>query len=646
MKFEELKNIVKNVPETSGIYKFIDKNEQTLYVGKAKNLRKRLTNYTQPERLNKRIARMVNLATKLDFIQTQNELEALLLEHNLIKKLAPHFNILLRDSKTFPYISIGKNHLFPRLAKHRGVKSQSYYFGPFAQARDVNKTIDILKKSFLLRTCTDQEFKASKKPCLEYQIKKCSAPCVNYISREDYQKLVADTVNFLNGKSTAIQESLNLKMAEFSKNEEFEKALVVRDKIRALATIQAQQNINIDDLGNSDVIVIIRHQMWVCVSVSFYRNGNNYGSKPYFYNIANENFAEENQDNLANFLWEFLGQFYLENQAPQIILLNLMPLEAEAENMAPNQHLQLFNDFINQINSQNDYKVKVKIANKGNNLKLIQDLEFLAKQLTEQKIVSTASNQGFLQAIKELFNLQKTPQKIEVYDNSHTAGTNQVGVLIVTNAEGFIKNDYRKFNVKDFNQYNIDNANNGNANNGDANNGNDLAILEQILTRRFTNYIQEKLPDFIIIDGGLTHLNVAFKVFKELEINIPFICMSKGKDRNSGLEDFHFYEFDEEKQEKTHRQITLPKNHLLKYYLQRLRDEAHRFAITTHRQKRGKEITKSSLDDIEGIGASRKKKLLQYFGSVEKIKTAKVADLERVEGISKKIAIQIHQFFN
>lgn len=316
MIFEELKNIVKNVPETSGIYKFIDKNEQTLYVGKAKNLRKRLTNYTQPERLNKRIARMVGLATKLDFIQTQNELEALLLEHNLIKKLAPHFNILLRDSKSFPYIAIGGNSAFPRLAKHRGTKMKNHnYFGPFAQARDVNKTIDILKKSFLLRTCTDQEFKASKKPCLEYQIKKCSAPCVNYISQVDYQKLVDEAVDFLNGKSTAIQESLNLKMAEFSKNEEFEKALVVRDKIRALATIQAQQNINIDDLGNSDVIVIIRHQMWVCVYVSFYRNGNNYGSKPYFYNIANENFIEENQDNLANFLWEFFRAILLRKSS-------------------------------------------------------------------------------------------------------------------------------------------------------------------------------------------------------------------------------------------------------------------------------------------------------------------------------------------
>lgn len=589
-----------DIPETSGIYQFFDINDQVLYIGKAKNLRKRLQNYVQDNRLSRRIARMVFLSQKLELIQTESELEALLLEHNLIKKFGPKFNILLRDDKTFPHILISE-HRFPQISKHRGVKREKgEYFGPFAAANDVNQTIDVLKKSFLLRGCSDIEFKSRTKPCLEYQIKRCSAPCVNLINEADYEKLVGNAIDFLKGKSAAVQEELAKKMQQFSEEMEYEKAALVRDRIKSLTSIQSKQNINISEVDNADIITLVTKNNQLCIYISFFRGGNNYGSKPYFYEI-DETPSDE-------FLAGFLGQFYLSQTPPELILLNLEIAEKE-----------LTESFLTNLSGK---KTIIKIPKQGDRFKIIKDQEHLALQNLEQKLAQNLSNSAMLLEVKQIFDLAEIPKRIEVYDNSHISGEYAVGVFITAGIEGFIKNGYRKFNIR-FDEIK---------------NRDDTAMLREVLRRRFKGEKiteSETLPDLIIVDGGLGQLSAAKKVFEELNIKPKFVCMSKGEDRNAGEEYFH--QIDKES-------FTLPKNHKVMYYLQQLRDEAHRFAITTHRNKRAKSITKSSLDEISGIGKARKKALLNHFGSFEKIKSASIEDLMRLDGISKSIAEKIRDF--
>ncbi|NBV05995.1 MAG: excinuclease ABC subunit UvrC [Proteobacteria bacterium] len=597
MPAEIIKSQLAHIPENPGVYQFFDAANQVLYVGKAKNLRKRLTSYTQDDRLSMRIRRMVLLAQKLEFIQTETEVEALLLEHNLIKKCAPKFNILLRDDKTFPYILI-TNHIFPAITKHRGQKKEKgQYFGPFASGSDVNKTIDILKKSFLLRDCSDSEFKGRKKPCLEYQIKRCAAPCVNFIGENDYKKLVTNAVDFLSGKSTSVQAELARKMQQFSNAQNYEKAANIRDRIKALTSIQAKQNINIDELGDCDVISLVTKNNWLCVYVSFFRGGNNYGSKPYFYEVEEEK--------ITDFLSDFLGQFYLAQTPPNLILLNLEIDEKE-----------LLQDFLSKISNE---KTTIKIPKQGGKLSIIKDQEQIAAQVLEQKLAQNLSNTALLLEVKNIFDLSELPRRIEVYDNSHTSTENAVGVMITAGLEGFIKSSYRKFNIR-----------------FEENQRDDTAMMREVFRRRFKEGNSNIFPDLIIIDGGLGQLNAAWEVFKELKINPRFVCMSKGENRNAGEENFH---------QINKPSFTLPKNHKLMYYLQQLRDEAHRFAITTHRSKRAKTVTKSKLDEIVGIGKIRKKALLNYFGSLEKIKAASVEDLMRVDGISKAAAQKIRDFF-
>lgn len=589
-----------DIPETSGVYQFFDINDQVLYIGKAKNLRKRLQNYIQDNRLSRRIARMVFLSQKLELIQTESEVEALLLEHNLIKKFAPKFNILLRDDKTFPHIFISK-HRFPQISKHRGVKREKgEYFGPFAAANDVNQTIDVLKKIFLLRGCTDSEFKSRTKPCLEYQIKRCSAPCVNLINEADYEKLTQNAIDFLRGKSATVQEELAKKMQQFSAEQEYEKAALVRDRIKSLTSIQSKQNINISEVDNADIITLVTKNNQLCIYISFFRGGNNYGSKPYFYEI-DETPSDE-------FLAGFLGQFYLSQTPPELILLNLEIAEKE-----------LTESFLTNLSGK---KTVIKIPKQGDRFKIIKDQEQLALQNLEQKLAQNLSNSAMLLEVKQIFDLAEIPKRIEVYDNSHISGEYAVGVFITAGIEGFIKNGYRKFNIR-FDEIK---------------NRDDTAMLREVLRRRFkVEKITESetLPDLIIVDGGLGQLSAAKKVFEELNIKPKFVCMSKGEDRNAGEEYFH--QIDKES-------FTLPKNHKVMYYLQQLRDEAHRFAITTHRNKRAKSVTKSSLDEISGIGKARKKALLNHFGSFEKIKSASIEDLMRLDGISKSIAEKIRDF--
>lgn len=597
MPAEIIKSQLAQIPETSGVYQFFGADDQILYIGKAKNLRKRLTNYTQEDRLSARISRMVFLAQKLEYTQTTTELEALLLEHNLIKKHAPKFNILLRDDKTFPHILI-TDHAFPALVKHRGVKNiKGEYFGPFASGTDVNRTLDILKKSFLLRDCSDSEFRNRKKPCMEYQIKRCMGPCVAMVPQDEYKKSVQNAIDFLRGKSANVQAELAKKMQHFSNAQEYEKAANIRDRIKSLSSIQAKQNINISNLGDADVITFATKNNQLCIYVSFFRNGNNYGSRPYFYEL--EGMSAE------NILADFLGQFYLNQTPPDSVLLSCEIEDSE-----------LLEKFLSQLC---DKKVAIKIPKQGDKLSVIKDQELLAMQVLEQKIAQNLNNSEILLEVKNLFDLPELPKRIEVYDNSHISGEHAVGVFITAGLEGFVKNGYRKFNLR-FEELERD----------------DTAMMREVFRRRFKEGNNNIFPDLIIVDGGIGQLNAAQKIFTELQISPRFVCMSKGENRNAGEEFFH---------QSGKESFTLPKHHKVMHYLQQLRDEAHRFAITSHRSKRAKSVNKSRLDDIEGVGQKRKKSLLNHFGSLDRIKSATVEDLMRAEGISRNAAQKIHDFF-
>ena len=539
MSVEVIKSKLPAIPKTPGIYQFFDAKENLLYVGKAKNLQKRVASYAKENQLSARIARMVFLAEKIETTQTASEAEALLLEHNLIKKFQPKFNILLRDDKTFAQILI-TDHKFPRIAKYRGVKvGGGSYFGPFASTHDVNHTIDLLRKSFLLRNCSDSDFKSRKKPCLEYQIKRCAAPCVGLISQDEYEISVQNVADVLSGKSVAVQKNLSQKMQRLSAAEEYEKAAQTRDQIKALNAIQAKQNINVGELKDFDAITLAASGDRLCIYISFFRGGQNFGAKPYFF---------ESED-AAKTLSEFLGQFYLSQTAPNLILL-----DRELEEK------KLLEGFLEKISGK---KVTILTPKKGDKLSLIKDQSQIAIQNLEQKISQNLNTKTLLLEVKKIFDLPKIPQRIEVYDNSHTSGTNAVGAMIAAGLDGFIKSGYRKFNIR-FEQGGRD----------------DTAMMREVLTRRFSKTQANSLwsfPDFVIIDGGKPQLTAAQKVFSELKIKIPFVCMAKGENRNAGEEWFHAPNKDP---------LTFPKHSPVMHYLQRLRDEAHRFAITTHRKKR------------------------------------------------------------
>ena len=552
MSIEIIKQQLHSIPHNSGVYQFIDQDDNVLYVGKAKNLRKRIANYTNPNALCTRIIRMVSLAIKIEIIQTETELEALLLEHNLIKKISPRFNILLKDDKTFPHIYIS-NHKFPQISKFRGSKNNNgWFFGPFVHGFDANRTIDTIRKIFLLRNCKDTEFKSRKKPCMEYQIKKCSAPCVNLISKEDYDISVKNAIEVLSSKSNEVHKQLHYEMMQFSEKQEYEKALIIRDRIKALNYIQTKQNISISVVDDFDAICAVQINHRACIYITFYRLGQNYGSKPYFFEI-------EDKQELQEILSNFIAQFYLDQNPPTMIFLNQ---ELDDKN--------LLSEFLSKIINK---KVTISIPKKGDKLSLVKDHEQLAIQNLEQKISHNLSNKKLLLEIKKIFDLKKIPQRIEVYDNSHTSNTNAIGAMITSGVDGFIKSGYRKFNIK--NKNDLDNEKKHLIKNGN----DDTAMLEQVLLRRFSKLKISDFPDLIIIDGGKGQLSSAHKIFSELKIEIPFICMSKGRDRNAGQEYFHQVNKEE---------FTLDKNSAVIHYLQRLRDEAHRFAIMTHRKKRQK----------------------------------------------------------
>ena len=604
---ELIKKKIPLVSNSPGVYRMLGKKNQVLYVGKAKNLPKRLKDYATGKNLAIRTNRMLSLTRNLEIITTSSEAEALLLEANLIKKFKPKFNILLKDDKSFPYIFIEKGCDWPQLSKHRGKKNKNgYYFGPFASVGSANWTIKILQKVFLLRVCNNSVFKNRDRACLLFQIKRCAAPCVNYINKEDYGKLVNDAIAFLSGKSKLIQKKLSFEMEKYSKSLDYEKAAVVRDRIKALTQIQSSQSISSTNLNNADVISIVQEASKSCIQVFFYRSKQNWGNQSFFPSHDDTHSAEE-------VLASFITQFYENKNVPAEILLN-----KKINNLS----------LIKSALGEKEKKlVTIKLATKGNALRLSKMAEKNAKEALTRKIFESETNIKLLDQIAEKFKLNILPRLVEVYDNSHIQGAHSVGAFITFSSEGFIKKRYRKFNIK----------------NTKINSGDDYGMLKEVLERRFKRIVQNKkqldfvIPDLILIDGGKGQYSISRKVLDDYGFHdIPIIAIAKGRNRNQGDETFIY---------KTN-SIKLNKREPLLFFLQRLRDEAHRFAVSSHRMKRKKSLSKSLLDEISGIGKTRKRALLNYFGSAKAVESASFEDLKNVEGIETSVAKKIHDFFH
>ena len=586
-----------------GVYKMLDDKNTIIYVGKAKNLPNRLNSYITSSYLPIRTERMISSTKNLEFIATQNEAEALLLEANLIKKNQPRYNILLKDDKSFPYIQLTKSHSFPQITKFRGKQNENdIFFGPFASAGSASWTIKTLQKVFLLRVCDDSIFNNRKRPCILYQIKRCSAPCTNEINQKDYNKLVEDSVNFLNGKSALIQKKLSKEMEIESKKFNYEKAAIIRDRIKALTQIQSSQQINKNNFNNADLIVAFQKNSITCIEVFFYRSKQNWGNQAFFP-------KHDKDDNLDEIIYSFLTQFYENKIPPEEIVLSKKIKDLELIKAA--------------LEKKYNKKVNIKTA-KNNTENLAIKLAIKNAQLAlEKKLLENENNDHFLSLINKEFNLGFNPNLIEIYDNSHIQGLNAVGSFVVFSKNGFVKKKYRKFNISKT----------------DINPGDDYGMLKEVISRRFSKIKpnhEDELPDLIIIDGGKGHYNVARKILDEHgHFNLNMIAIAKGKRRNQGDETFHY----------NNKKIKINNNVLL-FFLQRLRDEAHRFAIFSHRINRKNSFTQSALDKIEGVGKKRKKLLLNHFGSAKLIESASIEDIKKVHGISDLVANKVYNFFN
>ena len=582
---EILKKHIKVAPEKPGVYRMIGADEKVLYVGKAKNIKKRIVAYSHIDKLPYRLQRMVSEIRRMEFIIVENEAKALLMENELIKRLEPRYNILLKDDKTFPHLVIDVESEFPSLRKYRGKRNdKSKYFGPFASVLAVNNVLDTVQKAFLLRSCRDNVFKNRERPCLMYQIKRCSAPCVGRISKEDYHKLVREAVDFLDGKNTKIQAELSEKMQEASDRQDYEQALVFRDRIRALTNVQTGTMVEYATISSCDIVAIARKNDVVCIQVFFIRSGQNCGNVPYFPKQTQG--AEDGE-----ILEAFLGSFYSEHIPPKEVIVS-QPLEnGEFLEEALGTHI-------------NTYQ-------KGAKAKLLSNVLDNAYASIDRKMAMEASVKSNLEEMQRVFNLPRLPQRIEIYDNSHIQGSYAIGAMVVATPEGFDKKSYRTFNIK----------------NSEITND-DFAMMKEVLTRRFNRMAPENRPDVILLDGGLGQLHAVHEALKDFDLTgISIIAISKGPERNAGKEFYH---------QLGKESFALPFQSPIAFYLQNLRDESHRFAIGTHRKKRAKSITKSRLDEVEGIGAKRKRDLLNYFGSVEEISQAGIKDIEKVGGISKK----------
>jgi excinuclease ABC subunit C len=604
-----IRNVLKTLPVRPGVYRMQDARGDVLYVGKARALRNRVTNYTQVARLPKRLQRMVSQTRSLTIVTTRTEAEALLLEAQLIKRFRPAYNVLLRDDKSFPFILLREDHAFPRVQKHRGARrSKGSYYGPFASAGSVTRTLNALQKLFLLRSCSDSFFANRSRPCLLYQIKRCSAPCVDRISREDYGELVEDAKAFLAGKSTGVQTRLGKAMAEAAEAQDYELAGVYRDRLRALTYIQGSQTVHAEGLGDADIFALACKGGAMCIQAFFIRGGQNWGHRAFF--PAHTNDVPE-----AEVLSSFLVQFYEDMPPPRRILVDRdlpdRPLLEEA------------------LCERGGHKVAIDRPQRGDRRKLMEQARRNAEEALERRMAETTTQGRLLRELADTFELPEPPKRIEVYDNSHIMGTNATGAMIVAGPEGFRKNNYRKFNIK----------------RPETQPGDDFAMMREVLERRFARLEKEDpdrsggdWPDLLLIDGGKGQLSAVCEILEDAGVHdVPVVAVSKGPDRNAGREIFHM---------PGGREISLPPNSALLFYLQRLRDEAHRFAIGTHRQKRAKSMTTSSLDEVPGIGPNRKRALLMHFGTARAVKGAALEDLERAPGISRAMARQLYDYFH
>jgi excinuclease ABC subunit C len=599
-----------------GVYRMLDAKGDALYVGKARNVKRRVAQYLQFGRMPNRLQRMVSETRQLEVITTHTEVEALLLESNLIKRLTPRYNVLLRDDKSFPYIAILAEHDYPQLAKHRGARDRKgRYYGPFASAGAVNQTLTALQRAFLLRSCPDTVFNGRTRPCLLYQIKRCSAPCVGRVGLEDYGKLVAEAEEFLAGRSHDVQTQLAQRMQEASGHQDYETAALFRDRIRALTQVQARQDINVEGVGNADIIAAHQAGGQNCIQVFFFRSGRNYGNRAYFPRA-------DRQLSSAEVLAAFLGQFYDDKPAPPLILLSEdvpdCALIAEA------------------LTQKMGSRVQITVPERGDKRKPVEHALANAREALARRMAESSSQARLLEGVAGVFGLDASPNRIEVYDNSHIAGREPLGAMIVAGPDGFMKNAYRKFNIRGVGS--PDNP-------GGIAPGDDYGMMREVLSRRFARALKEDptrssgtWPDLVLIDGGQGQLNATLQVLADLGVNdVPVVAIAKGPDRDAGRERFFM---------PGREPFSLEPRDPVLYFLQRLRDEAHRFAIGGHRARRSRAIVQSPLDEIAGIGPTRKKALLLHFGSAKAVARAGLSDLENVGGISKAVAKKIYDHFH
>ena len=603
------KDIIKKeiplIAKLPGVYKMLNEKNEVLYVGKAKNLPNRLKSYVSEKNHIIRTERMLSQTRKLEVTTTSNESEALLLEANLIKKYKPRFNILLRDDKSFPFIFISNKEKWPQIKKHRGKKDKvGFFFGPFASAGSANWTIKMIQKIFQLRICDDTVFKNRERPCILYQIKRCSGPCVNFIHENDYKKSVGDAIDFVSGKSRKIQKSLSAQMETASDELDFEKAAILRDRIKSLNIIQSSQRINEANLVEADVIAGYKESGKTCIQVFFYRSKQNWGNQAFFP-------KHDPDENLSNIINSFVTQFYENKSVP----INIILSEDIKEKLLIEKTLS----------KKENKQISISVAKKGSKLKVINQALKNAKDSLNRKIYESQNNKDLFENISQKFDLESNINLVEVYDNSHIQGTDSIGALITFGEEGFIKKRYRKFNIKIKN-----------------NEQDDYGMMREVINRRFKRAIQEKdnyltMPDLILIDGGKGQYSVVRETMNELGLHeIPVIAIAKGKLRNSGNETFFH----------NGKEFKFEKNDPTLFFLQRIRDEAHRFAISAHRAKRKKGLKKSLLDQISGIGSIRKRALLNHFGSARAVESASLDEIKSVEGVEEKVAKKIYNFFH
>jgi len=604
-----IRGVVRTLPVRPGVYRMLDARGDALYIGKARALKNRVSNYIQVARLPTRLQRMVAQTRSMEIVTTNSEAEALLLEAQLIKRYRPPYNVLLRDDKSFPFILIRADHDFPRIQKHRGArKAKGRYYGPFASAGSVNRTLNALQKTFLLRSCTDSFFANRSRPCLLYQIRRCSAPCVGRVKPEGYAELVSDAQDFLEGRSTAVQKRLGASMDRAAIALDYELAAVYRDRLKSLTFIQGSQAVNADGLGDVDVFGMAAKGGQICIAAFFIRGGQNWGHRSFFPAHVNDVPEEE-------VIASFLVQFYAGMPPPKLILVDREPEDCAV--------------LAEALGTLAERKVEISVPQRGQRRRLLEQAARNASEELDRRLAESTTQARLGRELAELFDLDAPPERIEVYDNSHIQGTNALGAMVVAGPQGWIKGAYRKFNIK----------------RDSTTPGDDFAMMREVFERRFARAIEEdperdkgEWPDLVLIDGGKGQVSAVSAVFAELGINdLPFVGVAKGPDRNAGRETFYMPDG---------REFTLPPNNALLFYIQRLRDEAHRFAIGAHRQKRAKSMTSSPLDEVPGIGPARKKALLMHFGTGRAVRNASLEDLQRAPGVSAALAQQVYDFYH